>query len=774
LPIVPFLLALAPSLFGGVGCAPPTSPAASPVRAPAPEGAERAIVALLDGWHDAAARADENAYFSALASDAVFMGTDATERWSKDAFRAYAHPHFAKGKAWAFRATRRTVRLSSSGEVAWFDEDLETANLGPARGSGVVVFRDGAYKIAHYNLSIPIPNARFSSVNRLLSGDPLAPPARSTEPYSPASFTSPARAQKVSALLPKVSALVGAAHASRHLPSLAVALVVDGRVVLTSVHGFADVGTKRRAHADTVYRIGSITKTFTAEALLALRDEGKLSLDDRLDAHLPEARGLRHAPGDARAVTLRELLSHVSGLPRLGGFDYTRPDRDVTEAEVLASLGTTVAEAPDTAYLYSNFGMGLVGLVVGRAAKAPYRDVVRDKLLVPLGMSSTAFDEKAFAPELVASGYASRFSNEPAPRWRLGASEGAGGIYASLTDMAKWVAFQLDAWPPRDGGAEGPLARASRREAHVPRFFTGLTADAKGSPKGTLDASATGVGLAWHTRTTCAYERLVEHGGAIDGFSSQVVFAPDRGFGLVVLTNALDGGAAAIGDEVLELLASEPALAPRQPVANAELSALVGRFVGKMPSFDEESYVSLFAESFRNAVPLAKMQEVGLAMTKAHGACTVGPATEVRGAASATFRLSCARGSILAHASLQSGKLAGLVVESTGLPATAATTTAARDALSFLSRWDHPRYAKVFAGTAKEDVLEKAFARQRDSVGVCKLAGPGEGDGARRATFALTCDKARGKPWEMSVGLDDAGKVREVFFRPKERAGRCF
>ena len=252
LPIVPFLLALAPSLFGGVGCAPPTSPAASPVRAPAPEGAERAIVALLDGWHDAAARADENAYCSALASDAVFMGTDATERWSKDAFRAYAHPHFAKGKAWAFRATRRTVRLSSSGEVAWFDEDLETANLGPARGSGVVVFRDGAYKIAHYNLSIPIPNARFSSVKRLLSGDPLAPPARSTEPYSPASFTSPARAQKVSALLPKVSALVGAALASRHLPSLAVAVVVDGHVALTTVHGFADVGTKRRAHADTV------------------------------------------------------------------------------------------------------------------------------------------------------------------------------------------------------------------------------------------------------------------------------------------------------------------------------------------------------------------------------------------------------------------------------------------------------------------------------------------------------------------------------------------
>lgn len=774
LPVWFFALALAPSLFGGVGCAPSTSPPASPVRAPAPEGAERAIVALLDGWHDAAARADENAYFSALASDAVFMGTDATERWSKDAFRAYAHPHFAKGKAWAFRAVRRAVRLSSAGDVAWFDEELETANLGPARGSGVVVFRDGAYKIAHYNLSIPIPNARFSSVKRLLAADPLAPPAGSNEPYTSASFASPARFDAVSALLPRVAALVGAAHASRHLPSLAVALVVDGKVVLSSVHGFADVEAKRRAHAGTVYRIGSITKTFTAEALLALRDEGKLSLDDRLDAHLPEAKGLRHTPGDVRAVTLRELLSHVSGLPRLGGFDYTRPDRDVTEAEVLASLRTSVADAPDTSYLYSNFGMGLVGLVVGRAARAPYRDVVRDKLLVPLGMTQTAFDEKSFAPDVVARGYKSRFAESPEPAWRLGASEGAGGMYASLTDMAKWVAFQLDAWPPRDGGTEGPLARASRREAHTPRFLTGFTADTKGSPKGTLDAQATGVGLAWHTRTTCAYERLVEHGGAIDGYNAQIVFAPDRGFGVVVLTNALDGGAAAIGDEVLDLLANDPALAPREPAGSTTLAALVGKFAVKMASLDEAGHASLFTDAFRSAVPLAKMQEVGAAMAKVHGACTLGPATEVRGLRSATYRLVCARGAILAHATLDDGKLGGLVVESTGLPPSAATTAAARETLAFLSRWDHARYAKVFAGTVKEDVLEKAFGRQRDAVGVCKLESRGDGDGARRATFALTCDKARGKPWEMSIGLDDAGKVREVFFRPKERAGRCF
>ena len=96
--------------------------------------------------------------FYRFAPEGVFLGTDASERWTVEEFRRYAHPHFAKGKAWSFRALSRHVVFSENGAVAWFDEALDTPNLGPARGSGVLVKIAGEWKIAQYNLSIPIPN----------------------------------------------------------------------------------------------------------------------------------------------------------------------------------------------------------------------------------------------------------------------------------------------------------------------------------------------------------------------------------------------------------------------------------------------------------------------------------------------------------------------------------------------------------------------------------------------------------------------------------------
>jgi ketosteroid isomerase-like protein len=119
---------------------------------------ERLIAMTLDDFHDAASAADEQRYFGLLADDAVFLGTDATERWTKDEFRAYAHPYFSKGKGWTFVPRGRHISIDPEGRLAWFDEILDSASYGECRGTGALALRDGVWKIVQYDLTIPIPN----------------------------------------------------------------------------------------------------------------------------------------------------------------------------------------------------------------------------------------------------------------------------------------------------------------------------------------------------------------------------------------------------------------------------------------------------------------------------------------------------------------------------------------------------------------------------------------------------------------------------------------
>lgn len=126
---------------------------------------KKAINTILDDWHLAASEANFERYFMHFTGDsAIFMGTDATERWTVAEFKPWAKPHFDDSQAWNFTPVERHVYLSDNGQTAWFDESLDTPNLGPARGSGVLVKKPEAWKIAHYNLSIPIPNAIVDTV----------------------------------------------------------------------------------------------------------------------------------------------------------------------------------------------------------------------------------------------------------------------------------------------------------------------------------------------------------------------------------------------------------------------------------------------------------------------------------------------------------------------------------------------------------------------------------------------------------------------------------
>ena len=129
------------------------------VVAPAHADPVDAIEQALDAFHDAAARADFNAYSALMTREIVFLGTDATERWQGDAFRAFARPYFDEGKGWTYLPQERHVDVMPDGETALFDELLAHARLGTCRGSGVMILEGAQWKVAQYNLSVPIPNA---------------------------------------------------------------------------------------------------------------------------------------------------------------------------------------------------------------------------------------------------------------------------------------------------------------------------------------------------------------------------------------------------------------------------------------------------------------------------------------------------------------------------------------------------------------------------------------------------------------------------------------
>jgi len=618
--------------------------------------------------------------------------------------------------------------------------------------------------------------------------EPAAAPELATEPagasaavtaprFAPdavaVDFRHPEREAAVAAVLPRLAERIDAFFATNKPPSLAVAVIVDGEVRLSRLLGWADVAGKVAPTPQTLYRIGSITKTFTTALVLSLRDEGKLTLEAPAEQYWPELAKVEYPFPDSPRITLRHLLTHSSGLPRLGNFDYTKPTSDVSDAVLLGALAEARLDAaPGTRYEYSNFGMSLVGFFAGRtSSEGSLRAALAQRVTVPLGMASTTFDPASIPGAAVATGYDSSTSLAVAPLWNLGVSEAAGGLWSSLDDLSRWVAFQLDAWPPRPGPEAGPLRRATRREQHVASFPIDLHANLDGT---TPKAVATSVGLGWHTQRSCDLEQLVEHGGGIDGFRAAVAFAPERGFGLVLLTNAADLRPASLRDELVKLAAA--ALAPREQRPSPALVAALNAFGESLGSCSGSSYETLFDKGFRAAIAPAQYAAVCAGISSRNGRCAFEKALTLNTASSGEFLLRCERGALRASASvhLEDGqtRFAGLRVRPTGFPASPALGRAAEAALKLYARWDDRGFDALFANPATRGALRAGFAQIQAEHGRCKLApdaltGP-YSDGEDNASLPISCE--RGGARNLEIAVDTSGKLTGIFVRPPEGA----
>ena len=333
----------------------------------------------------------------------------------------------------------------------------------------------------------------------------------------------------------RIDALVTAAQAAGRVPSLVAGIVRDGALV-----HFAGAGEQPAPEPDTQYRIGSITKTMTAVLVMQLRDEGQLALDDPLERHLPGT--------PVGAVTLRQLLGHASGLQREPEAEWWERAPGVDLDTLLAGLtADKLAHPPHRTYHYSNLAYGLLGAVVERITGERWWEVLRGRVLEPLGLDRTSYGPaEPFARGYVVHPWHGTLREEP--RTDTGAMAPAGQLWSTVADLARWAAFLADPDP-------AILAPATLTEMCAPVIMSDLDSWTSGHGLG-LELFRVGERV------------LVGHGGSMPGYRAGLgVHRPSR-TGVVVFANAYgfrEGSIGGVGTEVLlTVLDREPA-APVRP-----------------------------------------------------------------------------------------------------------------------------------------------------------------------------------------------------------------
>ena len=320
----------------------------------------------------------------------------------------------------------------------------------------------------------------------------------------------------------KLEQLVRTEQREKRLASLAAAVLRDGEVIWETAVGAANVEPAVEATPDTQYRVGSITKTFTAAAIMQLRDEGKLDLEDTLEEHLE---------GAAYSPTIRRLLSHASGLQRETHDDSWLTFRFAPPDELLETLAEAEMVLPSGArFHYSNLAFALLGIVVERASGRPYMEYVRERLFEPVGLTRISFEPEAPA----ATGYVSQPYADgvwEAVAVETGAWASAGQLWGTVGDLCRWGAFLSDP-------DESVLAKKSAEEMR--------TVQAIADHERWLAGYGLGLGLVRDGERI-----LAGHGGSMPGFIAGLYFSAEEKISIAVLTN--DSGAL-LGDLELGLV----------------------------------------------------------------------------------------------------------------------------------------------------------------------------------------------------------------------------
>ena len=290
--------------------------------------------------------------------------------------------------------------------------------------------------------------------------------------------------------------------AYQQLPGLAIGIVYDQELIWSKGYGFSDLDEQTPVTPTTLFRIGSVTKVFTATAILQLRDAGKLRLDDPITRHLPEF-AIKNPFPDAPEITIWNLLTHTAGLPREGAFPYWTDHDFPTREELVAAAATqTLIYSPGTQYKYSNLGVSLLGAIIEKVSGESYQDYVTKHIFSPLGMSRSSVDPTLEQSASLAKAYMRRQPDGSRKPW-ITTRSGAWRPWAVSSPRWRTWRSSLPCIHRQDNSTtDGPvLSTSTMREMHRPHWVYASWSGAMGlgfriAPRNGTTPSLTAAGSA--------------------------------------------------------------------------------------------------------------------------------------------------------------------------------------------------------------------------------------------------------------------------------------
>ncbi len=491
-----------------------------------------------------------------------------------------------------------------------------------------------------------LPILFVSSLAIVASGCGRAPDAPAAAPPSATSTADGSRLDRVRLAVPEVDRLFAAFAERSHAPGVTWGVLLDGDLVHAGSAGVRDVSSEAPIDRDTVFRIASMTKSFTALSVLKLRDEGRLALDDPAELYVPELGGLEYPTSDSPKITLRHLLSHSEGFPEdnpWGDRQLARTDAEMSE---MMRGGIPFSTSPGTAYEYSNFGFAILGRVITSVSGQPYSTYVAEQILRPLGMTSTTLQAAEVAADRLAYGY--RWQDDDwidEPALPDGAFGPMGGMLTSTTDLSRYVAFLMSAWPPSDAPDTGPVRRASVRE--MQQVWRMRPATVRQAADGSAVLSAGGYGYGLRVNQTCEFGQVVSHTGGLPGYGSVMRWLPEYGLGIVAMVNLTYTSGSAVASEALSLLVEMSRLEPRQPTPSPALGEARDAVNALLASWDDELAAGIAANNLFLDESMDRRRRAIEALREQHGTCRPDEVFDVDNALRGQWTMSCDRGAVL-------------------------------------------------------------------------------------------------------------------------------